>query len=68
MTRPGSFHVIDGQKDDLKVVCTWCGSKFLKREDLDDHWATDPRCRRNRNVNNQTQTKYNIVEPGDEDA
>lgn len=57
MTGP-RFQVIDGEKDKRTVVCPWCAKTFLTRGDLDEHWASDPRCKANARVNNPTQTKY----------
>jgi hypothetical protein len=39
-------------------VCTWCAGTFPTRAALTDHWAADADCGRNRNVSNQTQSKY----------
>lgn len=44
-------------------VCPWCGSTFHRRDSLDDHWAKNPQCGRNRAVNSQLQQKYNVIEP-----
>lgn len=53
--------LIQGNKDDHHFVCPFCASAFLHRtgpDSLDEHWAADPRCKRNAMVNNPTQTKY----------
>lgn len=64
--KPRPFQVIDGQRDEATFACTWCAARFLTRQALTGHWATSPRCKRNRAVSNQTQTKYNVIEPSEE--
>ena len=55
------FEVIQGQGPERTIVCTWCAAKFLTRENLDAHRATDPRCKANANSNNPTQSKYGMA-------
>ncbi len=54
--------VIKGGKDSPGFVCPWCGAWFDKRSELAYHFLYSTRCRDNRNVNSQLQTKYNIGE------
>lgn len=61
MSRP--FELLAGGRDLPGYVCPWCGTKTLTRAGLEAHFEADPRCKGNRNVNNPTQTKYNIGEP-----
>ena len=65
------FTVINGQRDERTVVCTWCASKFLDKHALRVHWDNSPQCGRNKTVNNQLQTKYGaadiiVAQPGEE--
>lgn len=65
------FTVIDGTVGQRTVVCTWCGSKFADRAELEAHWKKSTRCDRNRSVNNQTQSKGGVLDliveqPGEE--
>lgn len=43
-------------------VCPWCGTTRETREGLDEHWRLSRSCGKNKNVSNQTKSKY--VEPG----
>lgn len=60
------FQVLDGGLSaEPGFVCPWCGESFARRyiasdgvASLEEHWATDPRCKAHAHVNNQTQTKY----------
>lgn len=64
---------IDGGKAvQGQFVCPWCGSTFSRRSiasdgaySLEEHWQAARQCGRNRNVNSQTQAKYNILEDGE---
>ncbi len=63
----------------LPFVCGWCGARFATRwakpreskaearkdlPSLEVHWWNNPECLANKDVNNQTQTKYRGPEDG----
>lgn len=57
------LRAIGGPVGDLRFVCPWCGARFADRvgpASLEQHWGDQPECRRNRGVNNQTQSKYDV--------
>lgn len=45
--------------------CTYCAQGFRTREALDDHWDSDPRCGRNRNVSSNSPQKGGNAEDVD---
>jgi hypothetical protein len=47
-----------------RFVCPWCAGAFNGREVLDEHWRLNRECAANRNVSNQTQSKYLDRTPG----
>jgi hypothetical protein len=66
-----SLTIIRGGKDNPGFVCPWCGFKAMDRPGLNEHWANDPRCRKNKEINNQTQSKLGqanqiITQPGED--
>jgi hypothetical protein len=54
------FTVIEGHRDNYKVVCTWCASCFATKTELKKHWQKSKRCQANKTVNNPTQTKLGV--------
>lgn len=57
------FETIEGGKPPKgNFICPYCAEDFQTRPQLAQHWLESPECARNRFVNNQTQTKYNIRE------
>lgn len=56
----------DPRPEDLPHVCPWCAAKFATKGERLQHWLDNPVCNRNRNVSNQTQSKYNDRPPDDE--
>jgi hypothetical protein len=55
------FTVLNGRRDEATFVCTWCAARFLSRTELEEHWKASKKCFRQRNVSNQTQSKYRDV-------
>lgn len=60
------LQLVQGGSGDF--ACPWCGARFLRRfitsdgvYSLEEHWQRSPACARNRTVNNQTQSKYDVV-------
>lgn len=45
----------------MSFVCPWCALTVNDRPVLEEHWRLSPECRTNRNVSNQTQSKYNEI-------
>lgn len=72
VTNPRPFEVLEGGKpprNDPGFVCPWCGQAFKRRYvasdgvmSLQEHFETNPRCKRNQNVNNPTQEKNMIFD------
>lgn len=45
------FEVLPGGKGEKKtIVCTACAASFVKRSELETHWAANSDCRNNRFV------------------
>jgi hypothetical protein len=42
-------------------ACSWCGDRFRRKPDLNEHWLATPICARNRLVNDPTQAKGNVT-------
>ena len=59
MAKP--LRLIEQTRSTGNFVCTWCAARFETRAELNHHLLTNDECKRNRQVSNQTQTKYNAT-------